>query len=410
MPLIRKEKPQATEGVQVVAQNRAQTVQPKPTDDGLRIDQGEMNRCDLIYGASGTGKTENLGLAAKYVWEKYGKITRLASADGGGWKPLQPYIDLGIIQPFSLNAAKTPLKVTMAIAGGYWPKMKADGSGKEYVPLDWRDVEGDEKNGIPGVGCMCFEGLTSFADAIFISLTRRKDIHIPETPKDSFVTDGDDYYGFSGRAHYGFVQNRIQEMVARANGLPFEKMVWTALENDGVDPETKETCYGPKVIGKALTGKAPAWFGDCIHLVDIDSGERVDDGRDDMHKLVKGGVKVKKIRAYMANHPHKSTGHMYSAKGRTSAWVGKDFPPFFDVVINDVEQKGLNWIYTQEDELAKKAASVIAANLTRKPPIEEFKLKGSVSVLELPENEGVIDEQVELAKEIANVGEVKKSN
>lgn len=357
------------------------------------------------------GKTENLGLAALYVWEKYGKVTRLASADGGGWKPLQPYIDLGIIQPFSLNAAKTPLKVMMALAGGYWPKMKSDGSGKEYVPLDRVDIEGDEKNGIPGVGCMCFEGLTSFSDSIFISLTRRKDIHIPETPKDSFVTDGDDYYGFSGRAHYGFVQTRIQEMIARANGLPFEKMVWTALENMGTDPETGDPCYGPKIIGKALTGKTPAWFGNCIHLVDIGDGERVDDGRTDLHKLVKGGVQMKHIRAYMANHPHKNTGHMYSAKGRTSAWVGKDMPPFFDVIINDIERKGLNWVYEQEDLLALKAADALKSQLKRKPPVEEFRVKGSIAVL-LSENDGVIDEVEALVEEglIANGSNDGESN
>ena len=182
-----------------------------------------------------------------------------------------------------------------------------------------------------------------------------------------------------------------------ANGLPFEKMVWTALENVGVDPETGDTCYGPKVIGKALTGKAPAWFGDCIHLVDVKSEEVIDDGRTDLSKTVKTGVPVKKIRAYMANHPHKS-GHLYSAKGRTSAWVGKEMPVFFDVVINENEQKGLNWIYEQEDLLNDKAAETIASKLKRPPPNFDFKGKKQVQVL-LPENDGVIDEAEALKEE-----------
>src|SRR5712664_596051 len=100
-------KKQAQEPKQTLA--KQESVQTNLTasneqDDGLNLNFGDQQRCDLLYGESGVGKTENLGLAALYVWEKYGKISRLVSADGGGWKPLQPYIDLGIIVPLSINA------------------------------------------------------------------------------------------------------------------------------------------------------------------------------------------------------------------------------------------------------------------------------------------------------------------
>jgi hypothetical protein len=372
---------------------RVLNIKPNPltqVQSEITFDLSETNRCDLLYGPSGSGKTENIGLLALYVWEKYGKITRLASADGGGWKPLQPYIDLGIIKPLSLNVNKTPMRIMMAVVKGFWVK-EVNGQ-RTWVPLEKEDVEGDEKNGIPGIGGMAFEGITSFGDAIFNSLTRRQDIHIPGAPKDSFVKEGDDYYGFAGPSNYGFVQNRVQEMVSLSNGLPFEKMVWTALEGTGVDSDTKEACYGPKAVGVALTSKIPAWFGDCIHLVPMHDGEVVDDGRKDLHKLVKGGVPVKKVRAYLSNHPHKTTGHMFAAKGRTSAWVGKELPLWFDVVINENERKGLNWLYEEEDRLNLKAADAIRSTMKRKPPIDEFKLKGS-SMIALPGGEAFSEKE-----------------
>lgn len=378
--------PQATSKVEVKEIKPNQTQITTPTNTIRESDLESNTRCDLLYGPSGVGKTENLGLAAKYIWEKYGLITRLVSADGGGWKSIQPYIDLGIIKPYSIIGVKKHLGVMMAMTEGQWPKLK-NGS-LTLTPLETIDIEGDEKNGVPGVGGMCFEGLTSFADALFSYLTIRSDIQLPEQPKDCFVMEDGVKYSFAGRSNYQFVQTRIQEMVARTNGLPFKKMIWTALEDGGIDPETNEKCYGPKVVGKALTGKVPAWFGDCIHLVNVSDDERIDDGRTDFGKLVKGGIPVKRIRAYMANHPHKQTGQMYSAKGRTSAWVGKGMPPFFDVIINGDEQKGLNWVYEQEDLLGEKAAKLISASLTRPAPVEMYKVKGSVSVeIDLKENE-----------------------
>ncbi len=57
----------------------------------------------LIYGESGTFKTTAIGFFAEYIWRKYGKRTRLVSADGGGWFPVQKYVDAGIIEPYSVS-------------------------------------------------------------------------------------------------------------------------------------------------------------------------------------------------------------------------------------------------------------------------------------------------------------------
>jgi hypothetical protein len=105
---------------------------------------------------------------------------------------------------------------------------------------------------------------------------------------------------------------------------------------------------------------------------------------------------------------------MYSAKGRTSAWVGNQMPKFFDVIINENERKGLNWIYEQEDLLASKAAQAIASKLNRPPPNVEFKIKGYVNGIAIPFNSGVIDELDALKEEgldanSSGVGESKTS-
>lgn len=389
MALIKKDKSNdiSGEGDKLIVSSKVASPSPSSgrsimkEDESLYLGFGDQARCDLIYGESGTGKTENLGPIAKYVWEKYGKISRLVSADGGGWKPLQPYIDLGYIQAISINAVKNPLQIVMALAKGYWPSLI---NGKYvYQPLTQDILKGDEIKGIPGVGGGFFEGLTSFADMLMIDATYvpegKQDVaNFPEQMKNCKVTSGTDTFEFAGRSHYGFIQTRIQQLVGLLNGLPYEKIVCTALEEKGVDPETGDSCYGPKIIGKAATGKAPQWFGDCIHLEMLTGKGIESDNREDYKMTVAGGIKEKHIRAYLKNHPDPATGIYYKAKTRASSWVSDEVPAYFDMILNGSEQKGINWLYEQEDIWALKAAEMISSSslTSRKPPAIFYKVRG----------------------------------
>ena len=49
----------------------------------------------VLYGPTGTRKTVSIGDFAKYIYEKTGKKTRLLTADGGGWGPIQDVVKCG---------------------------------------------------------------------------------------------------------------------------------------------------------------------------------------------------------------------------------------------------------------------------------------------------------------------------
>src|SRR5215831_10885 len=84
----------------------------------------------LFYGESKVGKTSQLGLAAAYIYSVTGKPIRYVSADNGGWRPIQPLVSAGIIEPISLIGLPTR-RLWMWIrklAQGGWPA-KVDSEG-----------------------------------------------------------------------------------------------------------------------------------------------------------------------------------------------------------------------------------------------------------------------------------------
>src|ERR1700675_526775 len=52
-------------------------------------------KADLLIGATASGKTENIGSVADYLFLKYGKLTRLASTDPSGPGPLSGKVKAG---------------------------------------------------------------------------------------------------------------------------------------------------------------------------------------------------------------------------------------------------------------------------------------------------------------------------
>src|SRR5690349_9943497 len=88
----------------------------------------------LLYGRSGTYKTTQIGYLAWWVWQKFRKRTRLVSADGGGWAPIQKFIDAGIIDACSiakLDVLKaSPLSLIRKLAKGEFIKEIGSGTPK----------------------------------------------------------------------------------------------------------------------------------------------------------------------------------------------------------------------------------------------------------------------------------------
>jgi hypothetical protein len=256
------------------------------------------------------------------------------SADPGGWKPIEHLVEAGLVEPMAISLTnKFPLEIITKVAQGYW-----------------RDKDGKlTKSDLTGVGAYAFEGMSTFSTLIMSNLIGRQDIHIPETPKESFVKDEELRWGFSGRAHYGFIQQRMYEVVTMSNHLPVHKVLWTAHETDAKDNQ-KRQIYGPQIIGEAMTGMCGAWFGALLHLMPVNVEVEIDDP-------VQKGKKVKIIRKQPvmwlrehidADDPYR-TPYMAKPRGPSSLW--QEWP--------DVMAPNIREFYEKLDEQGERAIKMI---------------------------------------------------
>jgi hypothetical protein len=305
-------------------------------------DQGNPRRislgpkCDCIYGKSGATKTTNVGRMAEYIHDKYGEKTRLVTADPGGWQSIEHLVEAGIVEAYQLTQShKFPLESMMRLSQGWWP----DANGK-LAP-----------NSMTGIGGFAFEGMSTFSTMIMSNLVGRQDIHIPDTPKESFVKDEELRWGFSGRAHFGFIQQRIYEIVATSNHLPVHKVLWTAHETDAQDA-TKKAIYGPYIIGAAMTGLCGAWFGAMLHLFSTPRQVTIDDPVDKTKKVsVVRRVPMMYLREHIdPDDPYKVP---YLAKPRGPYTMWADWP--------DVMPPDMHLFYTKLDDMGARAIAAIRA-------------------------------------------------
>jgi hypothetical protein len=308
-----------------------------PSQAPKRISLGP--KADLIYGRSGSCKTSNVGHMAEYIYNKYGERTRLVSADPGGWQSIEHLVEAGLVEPYQLTQShKYPLEQLLRLAQGWWPH------GAETL----------RQSSLTGVGAYAFEGMSTFSTLIMSNLVGRQDIHIPETPKESFVKDNELRWGFSGRAHYGFIQQRIYEIVSTSNHLPVHKVLWTAHETDAKDNQQRKI-YGPSVIGEAMTSQVGAWFGAMLHLFLTPSEMEINDP-------VNAGKKIKVVKRipmmYLREHidPDDPYRVPYAAKPRGPSNMWQEWP--------DTMEPNLNTFYTKLDEMTSKAVAAVKAKHT----------------------------------------------
>lgn len=222
-------------------------------------------KADLIYGASGTRKTSNIGLVAMYVWKKYHKKTRMITLDGGGYDPLLSLVEEGIIDPWVLIArTKLNTNVIDLAMQGYWPKDTNDPNSPlvSPTPATWEEY-----------GYYAIEGLTSIGDNI-IRILKRDKASLSQDPsytysEESVEVDGKKRtIGYSGgnMTYFGFAQDQLLDFVMKTHVLPVEKLTWSALEGKGEEEGTRMPVFGPAIVGRKSTGKATQWFGNSVHI------------------------------------------------------------------------------------------------------------------------------------------------
>ena len=162
-----------------------------------------MARSGILYGDSGTGKSTAAKHFSHYIYEKTHKLTLLLSLDGGGWGPMQPEINAGLINAYRCNI-EVPLPTLRKISQGFWPVDSAMTRAAEtnLVGVDWGKYGG-----------VIVEGVTSISQALMRHLAD-KGIKTGEDVTSPFmqqvIVDGRmvaEQFAGNSRAHYGFVQS-----------------------------------------------------------------------------------------------------------------------------------------------------------------------------------------------------------
>lgn len=325
-------------------------------------------KAGLIYGQSDTGKTSQIGFMAKYIWKKYHKKTRLISADGGGWAPLQSYIDLGVIEPYSLLGSQHPGEEIKFLLEGFWP---FDASGKQVLlgsPASAPKTDTWDKIGAYGI-----EGLYSIATLLMQHHSSNQSLEqmaggaMTKNQQVSKIVDGKDSWTQPGIAFYSYALQKMGKHVFQSSALPVHKVLWTSLldcfEKKDNTPEhniIEAGPYGPAMVGKAGIKVIPQWFGDLIHVDIVHTAVEPEDRPDRKAAAAKVGIITKKVRAYMKSHTHPKDGLLVPAKPRVDPSQYHLVPAFKDF---DASEGFVDWLYELEDKLAEDGTAALRKEL-----------------------------------------------
>lgn len=278
----------------------------------------------LIYGASDTGKTSQLGEIARYLVNTWGWRGRLLTGDSS----YAPLVDLiqspenpeGKIEAFDLAMTGSTLEVISAVGQGYWPKVV----GQEIRLLKTPPDQAKE------IKFMLVEGAAVISQMLMAQMIRNK-LKIAEDVVGSYelslpidgsaekfkITEGQ-----GGRAHYNHIHNILRSRIWPAfKALPVEYCIWTSHESRGEDDLNKAlTVLGPATIGKALVGRTTENFAHAFRL--------------DVDFLDPKNPESREFKAYYLRHPEptvmKATWPCkVSLSLEKSAKLGKQFPGGF---------------------------------------------------------------------------------
>lgn len=295
------------------------------------------NRCDLVYGKSGSGKTSWALAIAEYIYKETGKKTRWYLGDGG-FETIEAsgMIEDGIVEVVQYNTYPHPFETSMRIVQGFWPK-----DGKQGAPLIAPPPDLGARYGM-----FVFEGLSVMCDYMMgdkeggLRARNAKGEKIKEAG--TAFTDGTTAFATNSAANFGTVQEHIITRIEESRALP-GWIQWTAHEilaedkkklGKRDDPNAPVVSagveYGPDVIGQAMTPTIGASFGNTIHLHPARE-MRVRKEADPVTKLPVKEVVIA-YRAYTRRHldPHlQSTGVTYFANCRMPPAFADLMPEFF---------------------------------------------------------------------------------
>lgn len=233
----------------------------------------------LNYGPTGSGKTSHLAELAKYLFKtsggkiKDGKAigglrTRLYLSDSGSIAPLEPIVDVGILEVVDVRVLPHPFLWAMKAAAGLVPKITGTDAQTSALKGTWERVDNSH------IGLFAYDSLTSIAERMFDDLSDKAAAGVDIGGEGAYkFTDGDAVWGkvtigASNRTHYNVAQRRISlfcdhitQLASRENALVYA----TCMEDRGESETSRATVIGPKTIGRAMTDQLPRMFGLTFH-------------------------------------------------------------------------------------------------------------------------------------------------
>lgn len=260
-----------------------------------------MPRSLMLYSDSRLGKTTNLYFMVRYIWEKYGLISRVIIGDPGGATPFidSGMVDDGIVQLFDFSYRQLAIADFRRLSKGYWPITNSKGD--EYFRSDNYCLT--PKEVWPKIGGYFIDSMTSVG-RLLLSHCSNQQGGLGFKEAWSYEEDGEVIRGLQ-QGHYGIVQKEVYMLHAQGfSMLPVKFLGWTALVGKGEDKKDRSSKYGPQLIGNASTPEIPTWFHDTFHIEKI-----VETREDPDNKGVM--VNVEKRVAWFVEHPDKETGIPY---------------------------------------------------------------------------------------------------
>ena len=290
-----------------------------------------MAYADIYFGASRTGKTTQIGVAATRAVKVYGLPTRLVTADLGTLDTIQDQIDAGTVKVWNLRNNAHVMQAIDKACQGYWPEDVNDPNSKLMAPTIMRYVGkcpkcADEMssgkpvqqlpctkcktittfamqrttnpdNDLTKVSLYAFEGITSFCDAIMDEMSSEGSIALGDKEAPLSYMSGETKFSGNSGGDYGLSQKAIPGWIAKSTGIPYIKeLLWTGLEGrgfvEGTDKRIEDNKGRSKIVGvpmygvlipgggaaAKIMGKVPAWFRHMIHFETVEKATAATDG------------------------------------------------------------------------------------------------------------------------------------
>ncbi len=316
-------------------------------------EQQKINNSLCLYGASGSGKTRECAAIANYAWDKYRARTRYITCDTGGWQPIQPFIDAGMIDAVNIAGHPDFLLILRALAEGMWYQ-------------DGKLVKDNPRLGETGI--IIVESLTSICQEIMNYYREKRLKFAQELVAVQQLKAEDQQLGAAvgtqtvaavSQSHYGGLRDELFDRIRDFQRLltgNVTMMVMTSHESSGQESLAgiKRTQLGIGALGQAISPSLPAKFGDLFRLDTATVSNKVE------------------YRAYFQPHQDPEVRREWPARLRVDATLSKaiaahpEFAKGYIVLVDEEDptnREGLTKLLRFRDTLQSQAADKIRARM-----------------------------------------------